>query len=106
MIDLDAGWQTERLGLEPLTSAHAAELALALDDEDLHRFTGGVPLSLDALTQRCGLLTARRSPDDRQLWSVAAFIHPEHVASQAVARAGMAVTDVIRDGEQCWFRRD
>jgi RimJ/RimL family protein N-acetyltransferase len=168
VIDLDAGWQTERLGLEPLTQEHAAELAPALDDEDLHRFTGGVPLGLDALTKRYGLLTARRSPDGRQLWgnwalreretgtavgtmqatlpatgpggapaevawivarpaqgrgyakeaarsltgrlvddgwSVAAFIHPDHAASQGVARAaGLQVTDLVRDGEQCWFR--
>ena len=170
VIDLDEGWQTERLDLEPLTPEHARELAPVLNDEDLHLFTGGVPLSVSALTERYGLLTARRSPDGRHLWgnwalreretaaavgtvqvtlpatgpggapaevawiiaraaqgrgyakeaarsladrlvaegwSVAAFIHPEHRASQAVARAaGMAVTDFVRDGEQCWFRRD
>jgi len=170
VIDLDAGWETARLALEPLTREHAAELAPALDDEDLHRFTGGAPLSLAALTERYGMLTARRSPDGRHLWgnwvvreretgaavgtvqatlpvtgpggapaevawivtrhaqgrgyakeaarsvadrlvadgwSVAAFIHQEHLASQAVARAaGMAITGIVRDGEQRWFRRD
>ncbi len=169
MIDLDAGWETARLALEPLTPEHAAGLAPALDQEDLYRFTGGVPLSLEALAERYGLLTARRSPDGRHLWgnwalreletgaavgtvqatllaagpgrapaeiawivarraqgrgyakeaarsladrlvadgwSVAAFIHPQHVASQAVARAaGLAPEDFVRDGEQCWFRR-
>ena len=168
MIDLDEGWRTERLDLEPLTPEHAAELAPALDDLDLHRFTGGVPLSIRDLTERYGLLTDRQSPDGLYLWgnwalrlretgaaigtvqatlpaggpggapaevawivarqaqghgyaseaarsltgrlidegwSVAAFIHPGHRASQGVARAaGMAVTDVVRDGEQCWFR--
>jgi RimJ/RimL family protein N-acetyltransferase len=168
VIDLDQGWRTERLELEPLTADHAAELAPALDDLDLHRFTGGVPLSLEDLTERYGLLTARQSPDGRYLWgnwtlrlrdtgatigtvqatlpasgpggapaevawivagpaqgrgyaseaarsltdrligdgwSVAAFIHPGHLASQKVASAaGLAVTSVVRDGEQCWFR--
>jgi RimJ/RimL family protein N-acetyltransferase len=170
VVDLDEGWRTERLDLEPLTAEHAAELALALDDLELHRFTGGVPLSVEDLTERYGYLTARQSPDGRYLWgnwalrlretgtavgtvqatlpaggpgrapaeiawivarpaqghgyakeaarslterlvgggwSVAAFIHPDHAASQAVARAaGMQVTDLVRDGEQCWFRRD
>lgn len=170
MIDLGGGWRTERLDLEPLTAQHAAELAPVLDDLDLHRFTGGVPLSVRDLTERYGLLTARQSPDGRFLWgnwvlrlretgaaigtvqatlpfrgpggppaevawivaraaqgrgyakeaarsltdrlagegwSVAAFIHPDHLASQAVARAaGMAVTGLVRDGEQCWYRAD
>src|SRR5262249_4437873 len=51
---------------------------------------------------------AAKSLTDRLIedgWSVTAFIHPEHVASQRVARAaGMTATDVIRDGEQCWWR--
>jgi hypothetical protein len=41
VIDLDEGWRTERLDLEPLTVAHAAELAPLLDDIRLHEFTGG-----------------------------------------------------------------
>ena len=37
-------------------------------------------------------------------WSVAADIHPDHVASQRVARtAGLALTDQIVDGEQRWL---
>jgi RimJ/RimL family protein N-acetyltransferase len=36
-------------------------------------------------------------------WSVAADIHPDHVASQRVARAaGLALTDQVVDGEQRW----
>jgi hypothetical protein len=31
VIDLDRGWRTERLDLEPLAMAHAAELAPLLD---------------------------------------------------------------------------
>ncbi len=68
VIDLDAGWQTERLDLEPLVPAHAAELASALDDPGLHRFTGGTPLGEQALRARYELLAERRCPDGNQLW--------------------------------------
>jgi RimJ/RimL family protein N-acetyltransferase len=38
-------------------------------------------------------------------WSVAADIHPDHVASQQVARAaGLELTDQVVDGEQRWLR--
>ncbi|HUZ55302.1 MAG TPA: GNAT family N-acetyltransferase [Streptosporangiaceae bacterium] len=168
MVDLEAGWQTERLDLEPLIAEHAAELAPALDDLSLHEFTGGTPLSASALTTRYRHLATRRSPDGEQLWgnwalrsretgtavgtvqatlptrgpgagqaeiawvvataaqshgyakeaarsladrlcesgwSVAAYIHPRHVASQHVARAArMVPTDATRDGEQRWIR--
>ena len=37
-------------------------------------------------------------------WSVAADIHPDHVASQRVARtAGLELTDQVVDGEQRWL---
>jgi RimJ/RimL family protein N-acetyltransferase len=68
VIDLDRGWPTERLALEPLTVAHAAELAPLLDDVTLHEFTGGVPLSGAALADRYARLAARRSPRGDQLW--------------------------------------
>ena len=68
MIDLDRGWRTERLDLEPLTVEHAAELAPVLDDAALHEFTGGAPLSPAALTARYARLAERRSPDGHQLW--------------------------------------
>ena len=68
VIDLDQGWRTERLDLEPLTADHAAELAPVLDDDALHEFTGGAPLDAAALTERYARLAARRSPDGRQLW--------------------------------------
>jgi RimJ/RimL family protein N-acetyltransferase len=68
VIDLDGGWATERLDLEPLIVAHAAELAPLLDDVSLHEFTGGAPLSAAALAARYRRLTARRSPDGDQLW--------------------------------------
>jgi RimJ/RimL family protein N-acetyltransferase len=68
VIDLDRGWLTERLDLEPLAVAHATELAPLLDDTSLHEFTGGAPLTAPALAARYARLAARRSPDGRQLW--------------------------------------
>ncbi len=68
VIDLDRGWPTERLDLEPLAVAHAAELAPLLDDAALHEFTGGTPLSAAALAARYARLAARRSPGGDQLW--------------------------------------
>ena len=68
VIDLDRGWRTERLSLEPLTVAHAAELAPLLDDVRLHEFTGDAPLSAAALTARYARLAARRSPGGDQMW--------------------------------------
>jgi RimJ/RimL family protein N-acetyltransferase len=68
VIDLDQGWRTERLELEPLTVEHAAELAPVLDDAALHEFTGGAPLDPAALAARYARLAERRSPDGHQLW--------------------------------------
>ena len=68
MIDLDRGWSTERLDLEPLAVAHAAELAPLLDDTSLHEFTGGAPLSASALAARYARLATRRSPGGDQMW--------------------------------------
>ena len=68
MIDLDCGWRTDRLSLEPLSAAHATELAPLLDDRCLHEFTGGAPLSAAALTARYARLAVRRSPDGDQIW--------------------------------------
>ena len=68
VVDLDQGWRTERLDLEPLTADHAAELAPVLDDTALHEFIGGAPLPAAALARRYARLAARRSPDGHQLW--------------------------------------
>jgi RimJ/RimL family protein N-acetyltransferase len=43
--------QGRHLSLEPLRVGHAAEMALALDDPGLHRFTGGAPATRDDLAQ-------------------------------------------------------
>lgn len=68
MIDLDRGWRTERLDLEPLAVAHAAELAPLLDDPRLHEFTGGEPVSAAVLADRYQRLEQRRSPGGDQGW--------------------------------------
>jgi len=68
VIDLDQGWCTERLDLEPLVAEHAAELGPLLDDVALHKFTGGKPLSAALLAARYARLAHRRSPDGSQLW--------------------------------------
>jgi RimJ/RimL family protein N-acetyltransferase len=68
VIDLDQGWRTDRLDLEPLTADHAAELAPVLDDAALHEFIGGAPLPAAALARRYARLAVRRSPEGHQLW--------------------------------------
>jgi RimJ/RimL family protein N-acetyltransferase len=68
VIDLDRGWRTVRLDLEPLDRSHAAELAPLLDDALLHEFIGGAPLSAAALAVRYARLAVRRSPTGDQLW--------------------------------------
>jgi RimJ/RimL family protein N-acetyltransferase len=68
VIDLNTGWQTERLDFEPLEPVHAAELGPALNEASLHRFIGGAPLGTRELAARYETLAARRSPDGDQLW--------------------------------------
>jgi len=68
VIDLERGWPSERLDLELLAVAHAAELVPLLDDAALHEFTGGTPLSEAALAARYARLAVCRSPGGDQLW--------------------------------------
>ena len=58
--------RTARLVLEPLRVAHAEEMAGVLADPALHRFTGGIPASVEELRERCARQAAGRSPDGRQ----------------------------------------
>lgn len=60
--------ETARLTLEPLRVEHAAEMAPALDDVALHRFTGGRPASVEQLWQRYRQQAAGRSPDGTEGW--------------------------------------
>ncbi|WNV82000.1 GNAT family N-acetyltransferase [Umezawaea sp. Da 62-37] len=50
--------RTERLVLEPLRIRHADEMAPLLDDERLHEFIGGRPLTADQLRARYARLAA------------------------------------------------
>jgi RimJ/RimL family protein N-acetyltransferase len=59
---------TERLVLEPLEVFHAAEIAVVLDDPELHRYTGGGPLSHDALTRQYERQTRGRPDDESERW--------------------------------------
>jgi RimJ/RimL family protein N-acetyltransferase len=54
--------------LAPLTADDAAELAPLLDDPGLHRFIGGQPLSLEALTRRYRRLEAGAPANSGEVW--------------------------------------
>jgi hypothetical protein len=125
--------RTERLVLLPLLVEHAEEMAALLTDPLLHTFTGGSPLSAEALRSRYERLMAG-SPDPAVAWvigsawqrrgiaaeaavglvawlaqqpvrTVIAHIHPDHRASAAVAAAaGLTATDQQHDGEIRWQR--
>ncbi|MCG8923115.1 GNAT family N-acetyltransferase [Lentzea sp. CC55] len=58
---------TARLDLIPLRVDHAAEMAEVLADPALHTFTGGAPLTPEALQARYERLTAG-SPDPGTRW--------------------------------------
>lgn len=69
MIDPNEGWRTGRLSMEPVTAAHAAELAPVLDDPGLHEFIGGEPRSAAELRARYERLTTRASADGTEIWA-------------------------------------
>ncbi|MET9630398.1 GNAT family N-acetyltransferase [Lentzea sp. NPDC006480] len=58
---------TDRLDLLPLRVEHAAEMVSVLSDPALHAFTGGTPLSPQALHTRYERLVAG-SPDPAERW--------------------------------------
>ncbi|MGW9072447.1 GNAT family N-acetyltransferase [Streptomyces yangpuensis] len=59
---------TARLDLLPLLPEHADEMSLVLADPALHAFTGGAPLSREALRARYERFTAG-SPDPVVVWA-------------------------------------
>jgi len=59
---------TERLLLEPLTTAHAAEMVTVLDDPSLHRYVGGEPLGFHELERRYERQSRGRSEDESERW--------------------------------------
>ncbi|HEY5031848.1 MAG TPA: GNAT family N-acetyltransferase [Actinomycetes bacterium] len=67
-MEVDVGWQTARLTVEPIEPATADELFALLDDSALHRFTGDAPLGRDELRARYARLASRRSADGAEVW--------------------------------------
>ncbi len=67
-MEVDVGWQTARLTVEPVEAAAADELFTLLDDKALHAFTGDAPLGRDELRARYARLASRRSPDGAEIW--------------------------------------
>jgi len=59
---------TARLVLRPLRAEDADEMFAVLDDELLHVFTGGRPLSREELRLRYRRLVVGRSPDGSERW--------------------------------------
>jgi RimJ/RimL family protein N-acetyltransferase len=156
----------DRVVLEPLQVAHAAELAPPLDDISLHAFIGGAPATEAELVERFRRQVPGWSPDRSERWLnwvvrrraddqvvgtvqatvtsldgnltaevawvvatayqgqghakdaasamaqwlrsrgvrvLVAHIHPDHPASQAVARGlGLTRTGTWYDGEERW----
>jgi RimJ/RimL family protein N-acetyltransferase len=68
VMEVDVGWQTARLAVEPIEAATADEVFPLLDDTALHRFTGDAPLGRDELRARYARLASRRSPDGAEIW--------------------------------------
>ena len=71
-IDLvapEARLETPRLLLEPILPAHAPVLHELMQQERLYRFIPqDPPVTPQALEDRYGFLSARRSPDGREAW--------------------------------------
>jgi RimJ/RimL family protein N-acetyltransferase len=59
---------TDRLTLDPLVAADADAMFSVLDDERMHEFTGGHPLTLDELRSRYERLAVGHSADTSELW--------------------------------------
>jgi RimJ/RimL family protein N-acetyltransferase len=60
--------ETARLTLEPLRLEHAEEMVEVLDDQRLHEFIGGEPLTRAQLRDRYRRLACGHSPDGREGW--------------------------------------
>ena len=56
------------VALEPLQVAHAAGLAVVLDDARLHTFIGGTPATEAELVERFGRQVTGWSPDRSERW--------------------------------------
>ena len=100
-IDPAATLVTTRLALEPLRIAHAAEMAPVLNDQRLHAFTGGAPLSATELHTRYERWVGGRSADGRARWLN--WIARTRASGQAVGALQATVTaDPVRRAELAW----
>jgi [ribosomal protein S5]-alanine N-acetyltransferase len=69
LVAPEARLETPRLLLEPILPAHASKLYERMEDERLYRFIPqDPPDTLQALEDRYGFLSGRRSPDGREAW--------------------------------------
>jgi RimJ/RimL family protein N-acetyltransferase len=94
------GLETERLLLEPLTTAHADEMAPLLDDAALHASVGGAPLSLEDLRDRYARQEGGRSPDGRERWLN--WIVRERASGAAVGYVQATVDEDAGTVEVAW----
>ena len=92
--------ETERLRLEPLTAAHADEMAPLLDDPALHTYVGGAPLSLDELRARYARQEGGLSPDGRERWLN--WICRERRSGVAVGFVQATVDEDAGNAEVAW----
>ena len=92
--------ETERLLLEPLTIAHADEMAPLLDDPALHTYVGGAPLSLEELRERYARQERGRSPDGRERWLN--WIVRERASGVAVGYVQATVDEERSAAEVAW----
>lgn len=94
--------ETDRLVLEPLRPEHAAELAPALDDPELHHYIGGEPASVDALWQRYQLQAVGRSPDGTEGWLNWVVRHRGSHAAVGTVQATLVATGGQLEAALAW----
>jgi RimJ/RimL family protein N-acetyltransferase len=94
------GLDTERLRLEPLTTAHADEMAPLLDDPVLHTYVGGAPLSLEELRARYDRQARGRSPEGSERWLN--WIVRERASGAAVGFVQATIDDGRSAAEVAW----
>jgi RimJ/RimL family protein N-acetyltransferase len=85
--------ETERLSLVPLRAEDADEMAVVLDDERLHEFTGGRPATVDEIRAHYARLVAGPARPD-EVWLN--WIVRRRADSQPVGTVQATVTS--RDG--------
>ncbi len=91
---------TERLRLEPLSPAHAAEMAPLLDDPALHTYVGGSPLSVEELHEQYARQSRGSSPDGSQTWCN--WIIRERASLAAVGYVQATVDRASRSADLAW----